>query len=918
VLPSGFIDLQTLGGLLTEAGSRLPVEVAAYVALEVCEALLRHGGTSAPDQILVGRAGEVRLGSVWSAPQKESARCVLEVFAGLAGPEGRALLEEGPEGEASTWTVDALRTHLAAALFPLSREECREALLPILERLQRAPGEPLSTAGRESPIQVGWRDGEHEVAADVDDDAVFAALEEATRQASRARRRETASTAAVAEDPGSATGPRDGDVDMASGASASRQQAEEKAPTRPADISPTMAPPRLGGGELGALARLGRPAPPLAQVGARPGVVPPMGPAARLPPQAPTNPRGRVVPRRSEPPEGEGEGQASSWLPPSLEDLPNLGTFEGLELLGLVAVGGMAQVFLARDRPAEAFERLVAVKRMLPHLTTEPGHLQMFADEARIGFRLRHPNICHVYEYGHAHEVPYLVMEWVHGVTLSRLVSRAQTGLSPGVAAHLVAQVASALDYAHRSRDRRGEPLRIVHRDVSPQNVMVSFDGFVKLLDFGVAKANAQVQRTEGGMVKGKFGYMSPEQCLGLPLDGRSDVFSLGICLYETLTGSHLYHRENLVASVQSILNDPVPDPRDERPELPEALASVVVRALQKKPEDRFQSAAEFERSLASFLQQLSDPVTDGDLGALVRQRCGDDDREGALGLMPLPPDLRSLVGEPPPTQELTDPEVGPGSKVADAAPTGARGGSASGPGWGGQAARLAGSFAEAGRRALRGLGPLVARGREQLAGQPALRGAAVLGALLVTFALGRCLGGAGSGAPSTEVRAVAEPGAGQITAEAASEGAGTTPEEAVAAPQEATVAAPQEEAVGAPQEATAGATPEQAAGAPPEATVGGAPEEAAAPDPGGEAAAPEVDPNTPGHLWIDTAPSGGAIRVDGAFYRGRTPMEVRDLAPGDHEVLASKPGRKPQRVTVTVSPGKTTEVTIELPPRPR
>jgi hypothetical protein len=178
-----------------------------------------------------------------------------------------------------------------------------------------------------------------------------------------------------------------------------------------------------------------------------------------------------------------------------------------------------------------------------------------------------------------------------------------------------------------------------------------------------------------------------------------------------------------------------------------------------------------------------------------------------------------------------------------------------------------------------------------------------VLGALLVTFTLGRCLGGAGSGAPSTEVRAVAEPGAGQVTtAEAASEGTGTTPEEAVAAP----------------SEETGGATPEQAGGPAPEETVSGAPEEGASPDPGGEASAPEVDPDTPGHLWIDTAPSEGAIRVDGAFYRGRTPMEVRDLAPGEHEVLASKPGRKPQRVTVTVSPGKTTEVTIELPPRPR
>jgi len=807
VLPSGFLDLASLQGL--GGGAGLPAEIAAYVALEVCEALTRQGGTSEPSRILVGRDGEVRLGSVWSASPEEGARCAVEVFDALAGPGGSDLLpcDGGDDGDGADgpWTVETLRTHLAAALFPLTREECRAALVPILDRLQRPAGDSPVSAAADGPIQVGWLDGQEEVAAQVDGDAVFAALEAATRAAKGGPRDEGES-----RKPSEGTGPLDAEatspavpppkdplLDLASllPPALARRAGPEGPPTRPlaadrlrgrtADLAPTMAPPR---------------------------------PSAAGAKRAPAAPRPAPAPVPEPPESGPFGTGTESWQPPSLEDLPTLGVFEGLDLLGLVATGGMAQVLLARDKPAEAFERLVAVKRMLPHLSQDPGHLQMFADEAKIGFRLRHPNICHVYEFGRSDGVPYLVMEWVHGVTLSRLVgaSAPGEGLEPGVAAHLVSQVASALDYAHRSRDRTGEPLRIVHRDVSPQNVMVSFDGFVKLLDFGVAKAAAQVQRTEGGMVKGKFGYMSPEQCLGLPLDGRSDVFSLGICLYETLTGTHLYHRQDLVASVQSILNDPVPDPRDLRPAIPAAVAEIVVTALQKKPEDRFPSAGAFQQALARFLQGLDRPVIDGDLGRLVRARCGDQASEPHPGLGPLPKDLRT------PTVRGGDAL----SRDDDAKPVPAA--AARRPPWG-----------------------------PPKAGGLVLGAAAALGVFLGGWLLAR----AGNGS-------VASPPPSAETSQAR-------------APRSAPPAEPTE-----PAEAIEPAEPAAA------------------------------DPDAPGAIRIQTVPAGGAVRVDGTFYRGRTPLTVEDLAPGTHEVLASKKGYRPERVRVEVPPGGTAAVTIELPRR--
>lgn len=193
----------------------------------------------------------------------------------------------------------------------------------------------------------------------------------------------------------------------------------------------------------------------------------------------------------------------------------------------------------------------------------------MFLDEARLAIRLQHPNICPIYEFGEAQGTWFIAMEWVNGVPLGKLIrkARASGGIPVPVTVRVLAQISEALHYAHRARDEQGELLGIVHRDVSPQNIMVSYSGSVKLLDFGVAKAKSHSARTQAGVVKGKLAYMAPEQCRGEEIDARADVFALGVCLFEALTGRPLYHRGTEFETLKAVMDDPVPSVRSFKPE---------------------------------------------------------------------------------------------------------------------------------------------------------------------------------------------------------------------------------------------------------------------------------------------------------------------------------------------------------------
>ena len=213
-------------------------------------------------------------------------------------------------------------------------------------------------------------------------------------------------------------------------------------------------------------------------------------------------------------------------------------------LLERIAVGGMAEVFVAKAFGVEGFERLLAIKKILPTMGEDGEFISMFVDEARIAVQLSHANIVQVLELGKHDDNLYIAMEYISGRDLRQVIERfrkrAQPMPIPQVCL-MVAEVCEALDYAHRKRDARGQPLGIVHRDVSPQNVIVSFEGETKLIDFGIAKAESRLQKTQAGILKGKFSYMSPEQVRGQAVDGRSDIFAAGILLWELICGEKLF-----------------------------------------------------------------------------------------------------------------------------------------------------------------------------------------------------------------------------------------------------------------------------------------------------------------------------------------------------------------------------------------
>jgi eukaryotic-like serine/threonine-protein kinase len=277
-------------------------------------------------------------------------------------------------------------------------------------------------------------------------------------------------------------------------------------------------------------------------------------------------------------------------------------------LLDRLAVGGMAEIFLARQEGMEGFEKTVVIKRILPALTRSEGFVTMFLNEARLASQLTHPNIVQIYELGRVGESHFIAMEYIFGRDMARIIPKAAAlGISfPEVyALRIAASVCEGLYYAHQKADAWGNPLHIVHRDVTPENIFVSFDGMVKVLDFGIAKARGQVGRTQTGEIKGKVAYMSPEQCLGQPLDQRSDLFSLGVVLYEWLTGYRLFTGDSEVAVLKSITDGKIWGPSYFKPDIPPAVEEVVMRALEKDRERRYASAFDMQRDLEKAIGQF-------------------------------------------------------------------------------------------------------------------------------------------------------------------------------------------------------------------------------------------------------------------------------------------------------------------------
>ncbi len=297
--------------------------------------------------------------------------------------------------------------------------------------------------------------------------------------------------------------------------------------------------------------------------------------------------------------------------------------FGKYELVKKLASGGMGEIYLARSAGAGGFEKLLVIKRLLPHLARNEDFLELFLSEARIAARLNHPNVVQIFELGDVRGDWYLAMEYVAGRDLARVVRRAKAAKKPlplGAVLRIVSDAAAALDYAHETKDAQGRLLGIVHRDVSPHNVLVGFDGSVKLIDFGVAKAADRLNDTAGGALRGKFAYMSPEQASGEGVDHRSDLFSLGVVFWELLTGRRLFRSESDTGTLKLVAQCRVRPPSAVAPELPRGLDEVVLRALAKDPSERYADAGELRMAIEDLAVAERLPASTAHLEAYMRE----------------------------------------------------------------------------------------------------------------------------------------------------------------------------------------------------------------------------------------------------------------------------------------------------------
>ena len=302
--------------------------------------------------------------------------------------------------------------------------------------------------------------------------------------------------------------------------------------------------------------------------------------------------------------------------------------FGPYRLVQQIAVGGMAEIHLAKTSGIAGFEKYVALKMIHPNFSQDEQFIQMLIDEAKITVQLQHVNIAQTFDLGRVGETYYITMEFVDGADLYKLLRRSSErdqAMPVDVAAYAGKEMATGLDYAHRKRDMSGRALRIVHRDVSPQNVLISHAGEVKLVDFGIAKATMRVRQTAVGVIKGKYYYMSPEQAWGDPLDHRSDIFSCGIVLYEMLTGQMLYLEEDLHRLLDMVRKANIAPPTTLRPDIPPQLERIVMHALSKRPDDRYQTAGDLATDLERFLHAYSPVFTASKVTAFFDKILGEE-----------------------------------------------------------------------------------------------------------------------------------------------------------------------------------------------------------------------------------------------------------------------------------------------------
>ena len=338
-------------------------------------------------------------------------------------------------------------------------------------------------------------------------------------------------------------------------------------------------------------------------------------------------------------------------------DLPQ--TFGKYVLQRKLAVGGMAEVFLAKAMGAEGFQRTVVIKRILPSYSEDEAFVSMFIDEARIAAELHHAAIVQTIDFDKVDDAFYIAMEYIEGHDLRKIIDRGTAvdrALTPLMAAHSTAQIASGLHYAHTRKNEEDEPLNIIHRDVSPHNIMISIGGDVKLTDFGIAKAAARSTKTRAGTVKGKCAYMSPEQAKGKPLDPRSDVFALCAVTWEMLTYRRLFEGDSDFEILNNVLNQSVPPASLFRKSVPRELDAIILKGLRKAPNERYASMAALEKDLQNFVFKHASGREELDLAAYMKSlfEDGTDDSKAPADQTPTPK-KDSRKATPPRSEAGTD-----------------------------------------------------------------------------------------------------------------------------------------------------------------------------------------------------------------------------------------------------------------------
>ena len=296
------------------------------------------------------------------------------------------------------------------------------------------------------------------------------------------------------------------------------------------------------------------------------------------------------------------------------------------EVLRRIASGGMAEIFLGRFSGIEGIERLVVLKRIMPSLARTKHYVRMFLDEARITAGLHHPNIVQIHDIGDEDGIPFFAMELLKGHDVRKVTRTAEEkgialGLEQGLT--IAINVCAALHYAHEASGADGRALNIVHRDVSPHNIFITYDGSVKLMDFGIAKSDSRRVRTRTGALKGKITYMSPEQCRQDLVDRRSDVFSLGIVLWELTTGKRLYKRESELDVLKAIVENDAKSPSEAKKDYPAELERIVMRALHRNPVRRYHTVQDLQLALESFAREQKLSVSNIGLARLMKELFG-------------------------------------------------------------------------------------------------------------------------------------------------------------------------------------------------------------------------------------------------------------------------------------------------------